>query len=432
MAKISEKEQLSKWIESACEGTCAENKEVIWAYCRYFLRKGGRQESLRGWLRSCPARLFQQHGLKPLKQYSRTDLEKFVDDLVAQDILPLSKKCIMACVKGFFKWYVEYQKGDLANFAGTDFKTAKMPAIVAWMDVPKAKAQEKNLYKDEDIIRVLHYCSVRDACLLSCLFETGCRIRELRSVQIKDVVRNKQSVQLLINHSKTQGGVRSVFLVASIPYLETWLSQHPDRMNQESPVFCVTGRKNNLDLPSYSGLHWCIKTAFDKAGVQFRGFHLFRHGRATSDARSGMGDRMMIAKFGWTGQSKMAGNYSHLSNDDLERQALQQAGVMMAEKKNADWIKAKVCKNCGESCMAHLERCSVCGKAFNNETEMKDELKNTKALLQSLVQEMFFLKRGIKSLQELPEGLVATEKINGRYVVATKEQDSVAEAEYQE
>lgn len=138
---------------------------------------------------------------------------------------------------------------------------------------------------------------------LYCLYESGCRIGELLSLQRKHVRFDSQGAILIVD-GKT--GMRRVRIIESAPALDEWISCRS--FKQEERIFPNTYRAYTKHL----------RTLAIKAGIEKRIYpHLFRHSRATFLACY-LTEAQLCAYMGWTIGSAMPRIYVHLAGHDLD------------------------------------------------------------------------------------------------------------------
>jgi integrase len=95
--------------------------------------------------------------------------------------------------------------------------------------------QRTALLTPDDIAALLAVCrNTRDKAFLSILWESGSRISEPGNLQLKQVTKHEHGY-ILDLEGKT--GRRNPLIVSSSPHLATWLSHHPFKDNQESPLW---------------------------------------------------------------------------------------------------------------------------------------------------------------------------------------------------
>jgi len=145
--------------------------------------------------------------------------------------------------------------------------------------------------------------STHDRAFLFSLWESGCRIGELLSLQRKHVTYDAQGAILIVD-GKT--GMRRVRLLESAPILDEWISSRSCSL--DDPVF----------PNQYRAYAKRLKVLAARACIGKRIYpHLFRHSRATFLAGF-LTEAQLCAFMGWTISSAMPRIYVHLNGHDLD------------------------------------------------------------------------------------------------------------------
>ena len=119
-----------------------------------------------------------------------------------------------AILKKFYKW----------------LNNGEYPIQVKWMknNINKRSLKlpgEGELLTERDIKRLIEVADhPRDKALLAVLYESGCRVGEVLNLYIKDVEFDKEGARMCVQ-GKT--GMRKIRIIFSVPYLVTWLNNHP-------------------------------------------------------------------------------------------------------------------------------------------------------------------------------------------------------------
>ncbi len=158
---------------------------------------------------------------------------------------------------------------------------------------------------------------IEDHAFLFVLYESGCRIGELLSLQRKHVVFDSIGAVLVVD-GKT--GMRRIRLIESAPVLDEWISCRSFR--QEQRIFPNT----------YRAYAKRIKEMAARAGIQKRIYpHLFRHSRATYLA-SFLTEAQLCTYMGWSIGSAMPRIYVHLAGHDLDQALMKVPAVLQTSK----------------------------------------------------------------------------------------------------
>jgi site-specific recombinase XerD len=298
---------------------------------------------------------------KDFDKATRKDIEGIVAYIRTQDYSEEGKKHdFKVIIKRFYKWL----KGDNETY----------PKEVSWIKCTiknrSHKLPESILTEDEIKKLIEHSDLLRDKCLLSVLYESGCRIAEILTLQLKNVQFDDIGAIIIVN-GKT--GMRRVRLISSVPYLQRWCNEHPMPDNPEAPLFVMA--KNNSFLP-YDAVRMKLKRLCQKAGIRKEITpHSFRHARATFLANK-LTDAQMKEYFGWTQSSRMASTYIHLSGRDTDEAIQQVYGIKKDnEEKKKSILSPKKCPRCNEVNEASAKYCNKCWLPLDLKSAMEIEKK---------------------------------------------------------
>lgn len=285
-------------------------------------------------------------------------------------------------VKRFFKWL----RG-----------TKNYPDEVEWIKTTIKEANTmipEDLHTEEDINKLIDAAKhPRDKAMVAFLYESGCRVGELLSLKIKNVVFDELGAIVTLN-GKT--GMRKIMVVSSVPHLSTWIENHPIRDNPESPLWIPISNHNRSDPVLYPNFRLILNQLGKKANINKKmNPHSFRHSRATHMA-SHLTEAQMNNYFGWVQGSKMAGTYVHMSGRDMNNAILKMNGLKSKEEVKQEFSPKK-CKRCEMVNSPNGKFCMRCGapldteSLFSIEKKRKDADKLMATLMQdSLVQEVIF------------------------------------------
>lgn len=102
--------------------------------------------------------------------------------------------------------------------------------------------------------------------MLQEIFQIGCRIGELLSVDIKHIEDYGDFYRLTIQHSKTMP--RKLKLVDSKPFIAKWLNVHPRLQQENSPLFIGIGVKNKTERLNYTACRILISKIARRVGIR--------------------------------------------------------------------------------------------------------------------------------------------------------------------
>jgi site-specific recombinase XerD len=174
----------------------------------------------------------------------------------------------------------------------------------------------KNLLTEEEIKPLVNVASSpRDKAYIVTPYESGARIGEIGSLQIKNVIFEERYAALMLQ-GKT--GARRVIVVAATPYLNIWIQNHPFKNDPEGPLWVSVGTVNRFKAMSYPALAKVLKVTAKRAELGKRVTpQTLRHSRATFLATK-LTEAQMNQIFGWKQGSDMPSIYVHLSGRDVD------------------------------------------------------------------------------------------------------------------
>lgn len=157
--------------------------------------------------------------------------------------------------------------------------------------------------------------SPRDKAYIITLYESGARIGEIGSLQIKDVIFEERYTALMLQ-GKT--GTRRTIVVVATPRLNIWIQNHPFKNDPEALLWVSMGTVNRFKAMSYPALVKVLKVTAkrDELGKRVTPQTL-RHSRATFLATK-LTEAQMNIIFGWKQGSDMPSIYVHLSGRDVD------------------------------------------------------------------------------------------------------------------
>ena len=216
------------------------------------------------------------------------------------------------------------------------------------------KKSEDMLTSDE-VNSIIKSCkNLRDKALVSLLYDTGCRIGEIVTIRLKDLEIDDRGMTV---HVSGKTGERIVYVIGdSIAYSKEWRTIHPENSNGDAMFFVdlVTGKQMN-----YDSVRMTIQKAVKRAGTKKRVHpHLFRHSYATRYSEV-LSESVLKAQLGWTGSSRMAQKYVHLSGQQ-QKNAILKANGFDPEVKTITHAELKVCQRCGEKNPSTASYCLKC------------------------------------------------------------------------
>ncbi|MFQ5406020.1 MAG: tyrosine-type recombinase/integrase [Candidatus Micrarchaeia archaeon] len=292
----------------------------------------------------------------------------------------------------FYKWL----KGDDETF----------PPEIAWLK-PKLKNNARKLPEElltqDEVLRIAQAAvNARDKALVLVLYESGCRIGEILSLRIKNVLFDQYGAILRVT-GKT--GDRRVRIISSAPALSSWVENYSKSKEPEAPLWpsLATNYPQKNQPMEHRSVLVTLKRSTEKAGIKKRVYpHLFRHSRATFLAEK-LTEAQMKEYFGWVQSSEMAATYVHLSGRDVDNALLALQGLVKSEDKKEEQFKVCFCPRCKEKNSPSAKFCLRCGTPMKEQiaAQVEDEKKVGDNLLNQLMKNVEFKEFLFKKVVEL-------------------------------
>lgn len=226
---------------------------------------------------------------KPFSNVGRDDIANVVERIETNGYSEWTKHDYKVMLKVFFKWLK---------------KVDDYPNEVKWIvTTPKirSKMPEELLTPDDIRMMVDKADNLRDKAFVLVLYDSGCRIGEILTLQIKHVKFDKYGAVLLVD-GKT--GQRRVRVITSASKLNQWVENHPLHNDLNAPLWVTMGTNSRYKPLMYRSATDVLKSLAEKAGIKKRIYpHLFRHSRATHLA-SHLTEAQMKQYFGWVQDQK--------------------------------------------------------------------------------------------------------------------------------
>lgn len=268
-------------------------------------------------------------------------------------------------LKIFFRWFKTGQRRKDPNILDPiEIRNIRMRRV-------KDRLSREDLISEDDLTRLIHACgeNSRDKALIAVHFESGSRIGETLTLQLKHIVFDKHGAIIKVD-GKTNA--RPIRLLTSTPYLASWINSHPNKNNPNAPLWVNLSKYNFGSQLTYKGARQVIQKRVKIAELPKRVyFHLFRHSQITQTANF-LTEAQQKKRYGWSSTSKMPARYTHLTDQDVDDAMLSHFGIKIQEKK--EQRLPQKCKICEFPNTPDVNHCEKCGKPLDLETALeKDE-----------------------------------------------------------
>jgi hypothetical protein len=255
-----------------------------------------------------------------------------------------------------------------------DAEGDETPDEVRWIKLSNGNGNGDTLPKDlltkDDVeAQVDAAKNPRDRAFIYLLYETGARIGEVIDLTVGDIEDRNHGKKVVID-GKT--GARRLPLVESVPYINQWLSNHPNPA-KDAPLWCKIQQGSPDDQLGYRYIREKIlKKNMERAGIDKPSNpHHYRHSRASHLATE-LKEAQLCEWFGWVQGSDVPARYVHLSGRDIDNAYDQMHGLYEPdeEEQQPDVVECVRCQELNEPDAAF---CMRCGFALDQETAAEVE-----------------------------------------------------------
>lgn len=328
-------------------------------------------------------------------------IDKDFNDLTPEEVLNYQKgleqgklafntvEVKKAIIKSFFSW----------------LKLPNLAECITFRTRPKKDKEEwsEELLTAEDVRKVIQNCrNNRDKCFVSLLYESGCRISEIRGIKVKHIEIDKSGIAKVFLKGKT--GSRRVMIRDSVPYLKVWLNEHPQAEDKGAYLF-LTYQERRI---SYSAIRTSLQVIFKRAGIKKKcNPHIFRHSRATYLANY-LTEQQLKSYLGWVQGSQMASVYVHLSGENINNALLSKVYNVKEVKQEAEnnKLQPRECPKCKELNPSTHKFCGICSTPLDYESQ--EAVDKIKELIGGVISELMSKQQAIN---ETNTKAIAREKL---------------------
>ena len=330
---------------------------------------------------------------------TKEEIQDAIAILERSDYSPRTKVDFKVATKALYK-----------HFLGED---EYYPPEVRWLKTTLKESKKllpEHILLEEDVLKMLEATTdPRNKALIALLFDSGIRLGELLGLHVNDIDLASEPAHVVVN-GKT--GMRRIPIMFSVPYLAHYLNGYRANRKPDEFLWLGQGSWTSMNHPiDRAAIVKILVLAAQKAGIQKRvNPHSFRHARATYYANR-LTEQQLKVFFGWTGGSKMASIYVHLSGRDLDNSILQANGYKVQELQEPK-LKAKLCPRCRYTNGVDLLYCGRCGSPLSIEVAMAQEKSND--IMKAYINDPLVLGRIAKAEEKKRKAIKNIENIVGK------------------
>lgn len=290
---------------------------------------------------------------KDYKKCDRKDIEFLILKLEQSHYSEWTKYGFKIGLRKFFTW--------LRN-------SEEYPKEVKWIKLAiknhKTKLPEDLVTEEEVKQMILTATNARDKALVAVLYESGCRIQEVLTLKIKNIIFDQYGA--IINVSGKTGS-RRVRLIFAVPYIQEWINKNMGNKNPEAFLWIT----RNSKLMGYASVRKLLRVLAKNADVKKKvNPHNFRHARASYLANY-LTESQLKEVFGWTQASRMASVYIHISGKNTDQAILKVYGKTLEIETDKANLVPKTCPRCKTENESTHKYCKLCGMALDEEERTK-------------------------------------------------------------
>lgn len=378
-------ESILERVEEA-DGVHTENKGLIKDYKRDKVLDSMSYATLQRNL-SYTFQIAKHVGDKSFRDMDKGDVKDIVEWAHERDIAVATVNTYKKVLRSFWKW----------------MNDGETPEEVEWISVGTGSNNKlpQDLLTKEEVEDQIDACNnPRDKAFVSVLWETGARIGELIDLTVGDIEDRNRGKKVTIE-GKT--GSRRLPLVESVPYLNSWLNQHPNP-ESDAPLWCKIQQAGDDGL-SYRYLRDKVlrasmeRTEIDKPSNP----HHYRHSRASYMATK-MTEAEMCEWFGWVQGSDEPAKYVHLSGRDIDDKYDSIHGIV-DEEEDKEEPSIVECPRCDELNQPDASFCMRCGFALDMDAAEEVEVAEESTTESADEEDLQLAQEIATAIKENPEGL---------------------------
>lgn len=251
----------------------------------------------------------------------------------------------------------------------TDGDVEDKPDSIAWVPSGTSNSHDPrpnpaNMLTWEDDVKPMIDATrnARDAALIAVAFDSGARSGELEDLRVSDVADHDHGLQIFVDGKK---GQRSVTLIPAVPFLNRWLSDHPDSDDPDAPLWSKLSKPDEI---SYRQFNNTFKDAAKRAGVDKPVTPTnFRKSNASWLARKGMPQAFIEDRQGRKRGSDVTAHYVAKFGGEADTTYAKLHGKDV-EEDDPEPIGPVDCPRCGKETPRDEDACVWCRQPLEYDT----------------------------------------------------------------
>lgn len=274
--------------------------------------------------------------------------------------------------------------------------------------------KEKKRLQSKDLITIVEFQLIlkqtrnfRDRVLIWLFWDSAARLSEIINLKKEDVYVDQFGLVIAVD-GKT--GKRTIRLAQS----ELDVKKYISTLSEGEYLFTVNGKH----MSAHSA-HNIVENAAKRAGITKKIYpHLFRHSKLTDMVKNRFTEPELRMFAGWSGESDMPATYVHLSNEDLDKHVLENAGVEVEKPIQQSVMNVKTCPRCGTKNTFDNIYCTQCNMVLD-QLHVSDPLIEMQKKIEELDKKLY--KQELEHRAALGRERARRNPIHEKYVKRTEE-----------
>ncbi len=207
----------------------------------------------------------------------------------------------------------------------------------------------------------------------SLIYENLVRPQEASYIDIKDVEVKENYARIRLS-SHTKEGVRGIQIIEGYGYLVSWLSQHPDADNPNSPLFVTLCSNRERKRLTPRTVNFILRKKLKELGINkpIRNYSLKRSG-VTNKYLTGESPAIIQKQAGWRSVRQLQ-TYDISEEEDWFQEELVRKGIIKGDEKNKHLkVTIRHCNACNEINPASNDYCSRCKRPLDRSKILEEE-----------------------------------------------------------
>src|SRR3989344_1542756 len=315
---------------------------------------------------------------KDFREATLLDMQKLLVKINEMPKSDATRADYRRALKQFYLWFEEYDE----RLANSDFmvreeakKLYKFLNKKVRTSYKRKEIDPNEIINDEDLKLLIEKgcTNSQEEAIIRLLHEIGCRTNGLLLTKKNGFTVDERGIgTIYLGDGKS--GPRSIDIITSVPAIQKHLINHPLN-DSNAPLFYwkhTRRKKAEISPFTHSRFYILIKRIFKRAGLSKKSNpHWFRHSRASLDTIDGsMSELVRKKRMGWSDNSKMIANYSHLGQKEVRLAWMKAKGIQDENIRKEEFITC-ICKR---TISSFLSYCPHCGRPTSLRVVEKEKL----------------------------------------------------------